>query len=292
MNIVISIVIVLGLVGAFFGLILALANKKLAVELNPLIHLVEDVLPKGQCGACGFAGCMAYAEAVVLNKDVSPDLCIPGKKAVAQKVADLTGKKSVEIEPRIAFVKCANPIATASKKYLYSGIQDCVAANLLHSGPKRCTYGCIGLGTCVNQCAFDAIHLNDQGLPVIDKTKCTGCGKCEGACPKHIIQMVPCVTHVGVLCNSLAKGAVARKVCSFACIGCGLCKKQCPYDAIEIKDNLARVNSQICIEKCDQKVCLDKCPTKAIKASQNDESKGAAFLSPIESYGKMTNVNR
>lgn len=276
MNTVNSIVVVLGLVGAFFGLILAFANKKLAVELNPLIHLVEDILPKGQCGGCGFAGCMAYAEAVVLNKDVSPDLCIPGKKVVAQKVAELTGKKSVEVEPRIAYVKCANPIATASKKYIYSGIQDCVAANILHSGPKNCKYGCVGFGTCVKQCVFEAIELNDQGLPVIDKTKCTGCGKCESACPKHVIQMIPYDVHVGVVCNSLDKGAVARKVCSVACIGCGLCRKQCPYGAIEIENNLAIVNSHICIEKCDQMDCLEKCPTKAIETCQNHYPKEIA----------------
>ncbi|SPF38716.1 electron transport complex protein RnfB [Candidatus Desulfosporosinus infrequens] len=277
MGTVLSIVVVLSLVGAFFGLILALANKKLAVELNPLIHLVEDILPKGQCGACGFAGCMAYAEAVVLNKEVSPDLCIPGKKAVAQKVADLTGKKSLEVEPRIAYLKCANPIATASKKYLYSGIQDCVAENLLHFGQKECNYGCIGLGTCVKQCVFEAIQLNELGLPVIDSTKCTGCGKCADACPKNIIQMIPPDAPVGVVCNSLDKGAVARKACSVACIGCGLCKKQCPYEAIELKNNLAWVNSQICLEKCTQMVCLDKCPTQAIKACLNKVVKGIAI---------------
>ena len=47
--------------GIIFGLVLAYANKKMAIEVNPLIHLVEDVLPKGQCGACGYAGCMNYA---------------------------------------------------------------------------------------------------------------------------------------------------------------------------------------------------------------------------------------
>ena len=273
-------------------MILAFANKKLAVELNPLIHLVEDVLPKGQCGACGFAGCMAYAEAVVLNKDVSPDLCIPGKKVVAQKVADLTGKKSVELEPRLAYVKCANPIATASKKYIYSGIQDCVAANLLLSGPKDCNYGCIGLGTCVKQCVFEAIHLNAQGLPVIDTSKCTGCGKCESACPKNVIQMIPPDAHVSVTCNSQDKGAVARKVCSVACIGCGLCRKLCPHGAIELVNNLARVHSQICIDQCEQPVCLAKCPTKAIQLYQNRDTKGITVLRLIESYDKKIKINR
>ena len=93
------IVLVLTGLGAVFGLVLAYANKKLAIEVNPLIHVVEDVLPKGQCGACGFAGCMAYAEAVVTNPDVPPNLCIPGKEPVAKLVAELTGKAAAPVEP-------------------------------------------------------------------------------------------------------------------------------------------------------------------------------------------------
>lgn len=266
MNTVINIIAVMGLVGLFFGLVLAFANKKLAMEMNPLIHKVEDVLPKGQCGSCGYAGCQAYAEAVVLNEDVPVNLCIPGKKAIADKVAELTGKVAAEVEARAAFVKCTNPIGTSGKKFIYAGIQDCIAANLLQSGPKECEYGCIGLGTCIKQCRFDALTLNEQGLPVVDKAKCTGCGSCEAVCPKGVIQMIPLDAHVAVACNSHDKGAVARKYCSTACIGCGLCKKQCPHEAIQIENNLAVVDAYVCMEKCSQRVCVDKCPTKAIQA--------------------------
>ena len=261
----ITIVAVMTGVGLFFGIVLAFANKKFAVEMNPLIHVVEDVLPKGQCGACGFAGCAAYAEAVVMNKDVAPNLCIPGKKAVADQVAKLTGKIPLDVEPVVAFVKCAEPISVASKKYIYSGINDCLAASLLQSGPKECEYGCIGLGTCVKQCVFGAIAMNAAGLPVVDKEKCTGCGKCAAACPKKVIDMIPIDAHVSVICNSHDKGAVVKKFCKVACIGCGLCKKQCPHGAIKLENSLAVVDSSVCIEKCTDPVCLEKCPTKAIQ---------------------------
>lgn len=261
----ITIVGIMAGVGLFFGLVLAIANKKFAVEMNPLIHIVEDALPKGQCGACGYAGCMAYAEAVVLDKDVAPNLCIPGKKAVADEVARLTGKAAAEIEPRFAFVKCAEPMTTAKKKYEYVGVHDCQAAFLLMNGPKVCEYGCIGLGNCVRACVFDAIELNDQGLPVVNKEKCTGCGQCATACPKNVIAMVNPEAPVAVYCNNLDKGAGIRKVCKIACIGCGICGKQCPYDAIKIQNNLAVVDSSICLEQCHEIVCLEKCPTKAIK---------------------------
>jgi RnfABCDGE-type electron transport complex B subunit len=261
----ILVVVVMGVLGLVFGLIIGFANKKFAVEMNPLIHIVEDILPKGQCGACGFAGCQAYAEAVVLNKDIAPNLCIPGKKPVADKVAEITGKKAEEIEPRIAYVQCANPISTSSKKYQYTGVNDCVAASLIHSGPKECPHGCIGLGTCAKACPFNAITMNELGLPVIDKTKCTGCGKCEAACPKKTIKLVPLTSHVALKCNTLDKGAIARKYCSVACLGCGICAKQCPHGAIKIENNLAVVDPSVCREKCTEKVCLAKCPTKAIQ---------------------------
>jgi electron transport complex protein RnfB len=265
MSIPILVLIVMTMVGLIFGLVLAFVNKKFSVEINPVIHLVEDVLPKGQCGACGYAGCQAYAEAVATDPNVPPNLCIPGKKPVADLVAQLTGKVAAEIEPRIAQVRCQGSKKLALKKYEYAGVQECIAASQVMGGPKACQYGCMGFGTCANICPFDALHMNEEGLPVVDEAKCTGCGKCEEICPKNIIALAPIGSHVAVLCNSNDKGAVSRKNCSIACIGCGLCKKNCPYDAITLENNLALVDSRICIEKCNNATCLPKCPTGAIK---------------------------
>ncbi len=251
--------------GVIFGLVLAYANKKMAIEVNPLIHVVEDVLPKGQCGACGFAGCMAYAEAVVTNPDVPPNLCTPGKAPVAKLVAELTGKAAAAIDPRIAQVRCAGTHARAVKANEYLGVQDCVAANLLFGGPKSCKYGCLGMGTCVRACPFGAMTMSDDGLPIIDPEKCTGCAKCETVCPKKVIAMAPIDAHVRVNCNSHDKGAVAKKACSAACIGCTLCMKECPHGAIKMDNNLAVVDGKVCVEKCNNPTCLAKCPTKAIR---------------------------
>ncbi len=76
---------------------------------------------------------------------------------------------------------------------------------------------------------------------------------------------------MAVLCNSLDKGAVVRKICKVGCIGCGICVKQCPYEAIKMQNNLAVVDSSICIEKCDNPVCIEKCPTKVLKTYQRTE---------------------
>lgn len=261
---VMMVLLVMLLIGLFFGIVLALVNKRFSIEINPLIHLVEDALPKGQCGACGYAGCMAYAEAVVLKDDVPPNLCVPGKAPVADIVAELTGKSAPAMDPQVAFIRCAGSVGTAETKYQYNGVDDCVAANILQGGQKSCTYGCLGYGTCVRNCPFNALSMTDSGLPYVDPAKCTGCGKCAGLCPKGVIEMVLVGAKVTVVCNSKDKGAVAKKNCTAACIGCGLCAKNCAHGAVKMANNLAGVDGKICIEKCTDPTCLAKCPTKAI----------------------------
>lgn len=270
----IMILVVMAGIGTVFGFILAYANKKFSIEVNPLIHVVEDVLPKGQCGACGYAGCAAYAEAVVLNPDVPPNLCVPGKAAIANAVAEITGKVAEQVEPRIAHVRCSGSIDKAVSSYEYKGIKDCGAASLIQGGPKGCKNGCVGFGNCVSVCNFGAMTMGENGLPIVNEKKCTGCGACEGACPKMVIQMMPTSAKVRVNCNSKDKGAVARKLCTAACIGCGICGKNCSYGAIEIKNNLAVVNSKICSEKCSEATCLAKCPTGAIQMAKQVQTHG------------------
>lgn len=276
MGTAIMVIVVMGAVGIVFGFILAIANKKFSMEVNPLIHEVEEVLPKGQCGACGFAGCANYAEAVVLNPEVAPNLCVPGKEAIAKLVAELTGKAAEKVEPRIAHVRCRGTGDKAVLSYNYKGVKDCNAASMVQGGPKGCKNGCVGFGNCVNVCHFGAMTMGENGLPVVDKKKCTGCGACETACPKKVIQMISTNAKIKVDCNSKDKGAIARKLCTAACIGCGICAKNCSYGAIEVKNNLAVVDSKICIEKCGEVTCVAKCPTGAIQLAKKEQNHGNA----------------
>ena len=56
---------------------------------------------------------------------------------------------------------------------------------------KGCKFqGCLGFGSCVAACPFDAIHVVD-GIAVVDKEACKACGKCIAACPKHLIELIP-----------------------------------------------------------------------------------------------------
>jgi heterodisulfide reductase subunit A-like polyferredoxin len=42
--------------------------------------------------------------------------------------------------------------------------------------------------------------------------------------------------------------------------------KNCSYGAVKIENNVAVVDSKICLENCKEATCIAKCPTKAIVA--------------------------
>ncbi|MBF0565031.1 MAG: Fe-S cluster domain-containing protein [Nitrospirae bacterium] len=248
-------------IGAIFGLGLAFAAKRFSVKMDPKIEEVREVLAGAQCGACGFAGCQQYAEAVVQRPEVSPNLCTPGGGKVAVHVAQITGKAAAKIEPQFSRIMCQGDVKKATKKFDYVGVEDCRAAVLAGGGDKSCSYGCLGYGTCQKVCPFDAIHMNEFNLPVVDIVKCTGCRKCEAACPKQVIEVLPGSKAVLVSCHSRDKGADTRKNCQVGCIACGMCVKVCPYEAPSINNNYSIIN----IDKCRVcGLCVTKCPTKAI----------------------------
>ena len=158
--------VLLGCIGLFFGIGLALAAHKFAVESNPVIEEVLESLPLANCGGCGYPGCEGYAIEVVTDPDVPPNLCFPGKEAVAEKVASLTGKKMTAIEDTMAVVRCSRIEGRVSHKHRYIGFSSCTAANLGYGGPAACQYACIGMGECAEACPFDAIKM-EENFPVI-----------------------------------------------------------------------------------------------------------------------------
>ncbi len=261
MSTVYTTLVVLAGLGIVFGIALAIVAAKFVVKVDPKVEQVRETLPGANCGACGFAGCMGYAENVVGNPDVAVSLCAPGKAPVAEKIAIITGKKAEKVEPKIARVFCQGGTSLTQRKFVYTGVKDCAAAVLAAGGDKSCQYGCLGFGTCMRACPFGAITMSEDNLPLINPDKCTACGKCVAACPKQVIEIAQASKAVVISCHSRDKGADTKKKCQVGCIGCGICVRTCPVDAIKLENNLARIDHSKCIV-CG--LCTKKCPTSAI----------------------------
>jgi len=272
--------IVLAGLGIVFGVALALVASRFVVKVDPKVEQVRETLPGANCGACGFAGCMGYAEAVVGNPDVAVSMCAPGKSAVAEKIAVITGKKAEKVDPKIARVFCQGGTSLSQRKFIYTGVQDCTAAVLAAGGDKSCEYGCLGYATCMRACPFDAITMSADNLPLINPDKCTACGKCVAACPKQVIELAKSSKAVVISCHSRDKGVDVKKKCQVGCIACGICVRTCPVDAIKIDNNLARIDHDKCIV-CG--LCVKKCPTSAIKDYMSVRPK--AYIDPAKCAG-------
>jgi len=173
--------------GAVSGTILGIASKVFYVWEDPRIAEVEDCLAGANCGACGYTGCSACAAAIVEGR-APASACIVGGATSATKAAAVMGMEVGAAEPLISENTCTGGFR-APEKYYYMGVNDCRAAYMLYAGAKDCGVGCLGFGSCVKACLFDALKLGPEGFPVVDIEKCVGCGACESACPKGIMQV-------------------------------------------------------------------------------------------------------
>lgn len=261
MNILVPILILGGL-GFLFGIGLAIASQKLAVKKDPRLEKITELLPGANCGACGNAGCAGFAEVLLAGKADIGD-CRVVEDNSRQKIAELLGKK-IDKDNKIALVAIlhCNGGKKVNDRFLYKGIQDCIAANLLLGGQKECIYGCLGFGSCLKVCPFGAISMSDQNIPIVDKNKCRACNRCVEVCPKKLFSLVPVNSSVYVACSSHDLGKDTRTFCSVGCIACRRCEQVCPVDAIKVSDNLAVIDYDKC-NSCGE--CVKVCPTKAIQ---------------------------
>lgn len=253
-------VALLGCIGLFFGIGLAMAAQKFHVEPDPKVEKVLHTLAGAQCGGCGFPGCEAYAEAVVHDPDVSPTLCFPGKKAVADAIAEITGKAGEAMEDMVAVVHCSRVPGNVGKKYNYVGYGTCSGANIAYAGPIACQYGCVGFGECKTVCNFGAIEMVND-FPVIDPEKCVSCGACVKACPKRIIHLVPKSARVFIPCSTKDAAKETMAVCNSGCIHDKACIRKCPAKAISEENGVVTIDQKKCIDygpSCEE-VCISAC---------------------------------
>ncbi len=258
--------IAFGALGLVAGVALAMAAIRCKVDVNPKVETVKHVLPGANCGACAFPGCEAYADAVVNDPDVAPDLCRPGGLDVSSKVARLTAKTMGGNEPVVSFRRCIKDEGKVKAKCDYNGVPSCAAANLALGGPDACSFSCIGFGDCARACPFDAMYL-ESGLVRINAELCTGCGVCIRVCPKQVLELTPRNARVMEFCNSRDKGKAVMDVCAVGCIACNKCVKVCPAKAVSMQNGRIHVDHKACVAygpSCNE-ICVEDCPRKILR---------------------------
>ncbi len=253
-------VLILAAVAIVCAVLLTLAQHYFGVEVDERESEIRECLPGANCGACGFNGCDAYAQALASGKTDNPSLCVPGGDGAAEAIAAILGVEAADVVERVAYVACNGTCDVTRRKYDYQGLKSCRTANMAYSGDKTCAYACLGYGDCVEVCPEGAISI-ENGVARINPRKCIGCGICTRTCPNSIIHLITDTSRVVVECSSHAKGAEVRKACINGCIACGKCEKVCPHDAIHVVDNLATIDYSKCTG-CGS--CAAACPVHCI----------------------------
>ena len=261
---IIAAIVVLGVLGAVFGLVLAVASKIFEVKKDPREEAILSHLAGANCGGCGYPGCAGCA-AAILAGDAPINACAPAGAENAAAIAEIMGQAAPTGERQVAFVRC-NGGVNAKKRFDYVGVHDCLSATKVAAGPLECNFGCLGFGSCVAACQFGAMSIGPNGAAVVDPDKCTAC----------------------MACANQDKGKAAMSVCANSCIGCGLCQKECKKDAIHVENGVAVIDYEKCVG-C--KLCTKVCPRdaispvataeekekyKAIKKAQAEKAKAAA----------------
>ncbi len=252
----------IGAMGLLFGLLLAYASKRFAVQSDERVGQVRALLPGANCSGCGLPSCDAFAAALVAgNADVNS--CAVSTADNRRKIGAMLGMEVVDTVPSASTVLCQGDEDICPPRITYEGLKTCQAASRIAGGTKGCEQACLGLGDCIRACAFDAIALKD-GIVRIDPNKCTVCGKCVEVCPRSVLRILPIKRSARVLCRTKLAPRDARKICKKACIKCQLCVRNCPEDAISMVDGQIVVNQERCTA-CG--ICETKCPTGAIVVS-------------------------
>jgi Fe-S-cluster-containing hydrogenase component 2 len=149
----------------------------------------------------------------------------------------------------------------------WRGPASCRLAAAHGGGPRRCPYGCLGLGDCRAACPWGAIDRDDDGFPRPRRELCRGCGRCREICPRGLWELAETRGRVVIPCVSRADLKTGAELCPVGCLGCGRCRKACPAQAVVGRSGASRVDSALCLawnEDCGL-ACVAACPRGLIR---------------------------
>src|SRR6056297_1607453 len=115
----------LSVIGTSAAVILFFAARKFKVVEDPRIDQVEEILPAANCGGCGFAGCRAFAEAMVKSDVLSDYYCPVGGNESMTAIADVLGKSVEAKDPLVAVVRCSGSPEHRKRTNTYDGATSC-----------------------------------------------------------------------------------------------------------------------------------------------------------------------
>lgn len=252
-------ILIFAVIGAAAGAILVVCSKVFFVKSDGTAAKLAEALPGANCGACGFSGCEGYANAVAQGK-AAANLCRPGGKQTAEKLAAIMGTDAQEVEEMKAFVRCNGCVGATEDRFIFTGTESCAAAERFYNGKGTCRSACDGFGDCVKVCDYGAISIVN-GIAAVDRAKCVGCGKCAEVCPNGLIAIIPAKQKYAVRCYNTDSAKTVKAVCKNGCIGCKICEKKCAAGAIKVENNRAAIDAAKCTGCGD---CAAACPQKCI----------------------------
>lgn len=272
----ITAILIVTAIGLAAAGMLVVASKVFFVPVDETFAVLRAELPGANCGACGYAGCDDYANAMAEDRSLSCTKCPVGGAELATKLAEILGVEASAADREVAVVMCYGTDAATKKIMEYDGLKTCAAAKQFFGGHSACPHGCIGLGDCEVACPYNAIKVID-GVAQVDREACVGCGLCAKACPNAVIRISTEKNKNIVQCKSIEKGGVTMKACKNGCIGCSKCVKVCKFDAVHVENNLAYIDPIAC-KNCG--MCSKECPTGAIINMRKPPVKKAAPAKP------------
>ena len=219
-----------------------------------------DALPGANCGGCGFAGCQAYAQAV-LDGRASVGQCGVGGAASAERMAQiLRGRGRRAGAPgRHGEMPRQNHLQRAAMRHRTIAAARC-------SWPETATSACPTAASVSEPASRSALLARSPSWTAwrgSTRKMHRLCAVRRGL-PAQGDRSVSRNADIVVACSNRERGARTREVCGIGCIGCHLCERLCEFDAIHVVENLAVIDYERCVS-CGQ--CAAVCPRRLISDS-------------------------